>query len=172
MWLAWPHVECGGADGGWHAANVSVTCTAFDVGSGLADHEDASFTLSTDVPEGTEEADASTGSRVVCNAIGICVMAEPASGHRVDRLAPDVQTTSPIATQYALGARVELRFHCTDAGSGVLECPAPILLDTSRPGRHSLSLHASDAVGNLTTATIAYSVVGICLGGRDARPTG
>lgn len=27
-WPAWPHVTCEGADGAWHADNVSIRCTA------------------------------------------------------------------------------------------------------------------------------------------------
>lgn len=85
IWAAWPHVTCEGAHGVWHAGNVSIRCTAFDLGSGLVDPTDASFTLSTDVPAGGVDADASTGTRTIGNAIGNCQVVAPVSGNRVDR---------------------------------------------------------------------------------------
>ena len=44
-----PAISCASADGAWHAANVSIDCTAEDGGSGLADQADAAFSLSTSV---------------------------------------------------------------------------------------------------------------------------
>ncbi len=55
-----PTVVCGAADGAWHATDVSIACTASDDQSGLADPADAGFSLTTDVPAGTEEANAAT----------------------------------------------------------------------------------------------------------------
>ena len=61
----------------WHGANVSITCTASDGGSGLATSADATFTLSTNVASGTETANASTGTHTVADAVGNDVTAGP-----------------------------------------------------------------------------------------------
>ena len=77
-----PVVTCGSADGAWHADNVSIACTAEDTGSGLADPADAAFSLSTSVPAGTEDGNAATGSRQVCDAAGNCATAGPIGGNK------------------------------------------------------------------------------------------
>ena len=66
-----PDVTCGSADGDWHGDNVAIRCTATDAGSGVAD-ADAEFSLATSVPAGTEDANAQTGSRQVCDLAGNC----------------------------------------------------------------------------------------------------
>jgi hypothetical protein len=65
-----PTVLCGAPDGLWHAANVSISCFAYDENSGLANPADAAFSLSTTVPIGSEDGNASTGSRQVCDVAG------------------------------------------------------------------------------------------------------
>jgi hypothetical protein len=82
-----PTLNCGSSDGLWHAGDVSVQCTAQDSGAGLANPADANFTLSTNVPAGTETANASTNTRQVCDLAGNCA-SMVASGFRVDKKAP------------------------------------------------------------------------------------
>jgi hypothetical protein len=53
--------------GAWYGSDVTVDCAASDSGSGLANPSDASFTLSTSVPVGTETSSALTDSRQVCD---------------------------------------------------------------------------------------------------------
>src|SRR5215831_3232189 len=55
-----PTVVCASPDGAWHADNVALMCSATDSGSGLANHGDTSFSLSTSVAEGAENPNAST----------------------------------------------------------------------------------------------------------------
>src|SRR5204863_496220 len=78
-----PAIVCASPDGLWHAADVSLACSSNDGGSGLSNAADASFTLSTSVPAGTEDANASTGSRTVCDRAGNCAAAGPIVGHAV-----------------------------------------------------------------------------------------
>ena len=85
-----PSVNCGSADGNWHADDVSIGCTAGDGGSGLAVAGDASFSLSTTVAAGTEDSNASTGSHSVSDAVGHTVTAGPISGNKIDKKAPSV----------------------------------------------------------------------------------
>lgn len=163
IWAAWPHVTCEGADGAWHANNVSIRCTAFDLGSGLVDPADASLSLSTDVPAGAVDADASTGTRPICNAIGNCQIVAPVSGNRVDRRPPEiVASVAPVAGPYAAGAAVQVDFTCTDSGSGIRWCPFGETLDTSVPGFHRAWFHAIDVAGNVASIVIDYTVVAGC----------
>jgi Tol biopolymer transport system component len=83
-----PVVSCAHADDVWHAAEVTVACTASDTGSGLADPADASFSLTTSVGAGSETADARTGTHTVCDVAGNCADAGPVGPFRVDRRPP------------------------------------------------------------------------------------
>src|SRR5439155_11250305 len=42
-----PAITCGQPDGLWHAADISIACTVGDIGAGLANAADASFSLTT-----------------------------------------------------------------------------------------------------------------------------
>src|SRR5439155_25686429 len=91
-----PTVACSGDDGSWHADNVTLWCSASDAGSGLTDAAQTVFSLSTQVPDGSETADANTPSVEVCDRAGNCAAAGPESGVKVDRLAPQVTITAPL----------------------------------------------------------------------------
>jgi hypothetical protein len=158
-----PAITCGGTDGAWHAGDVAVACTASDGGSGLADPAaDAAFTLSTSVAEGTETADAATGSREVCDVAGNCPTAGPVGGHRVDRRGPSIVVTTPSGGSYLLGQAVPAAYACTDGGSGVATCAGPVAaganLDTGSVGARTFAVQATDAVGNQASATASYTV--------------
>ncbi len=164
-----PHVVCGSADGVWHGANVAIACTATDGGSGLAQTGDASFVLSTNVAAGEETANALTSSRNVCDRSGRCTTAGPIAGNKVDRKAPTVVVTLPAAGGiYILGQLTPVSFACSDGGSGVKSCTGTIAsgapLDTTTVGARSLTVNATDNVGNTFSQPIAYQVTyQICL---------
>jgi hypothetical protein len=155
-----PSVSCAPAPTTWSNQNVSIDCTATDEGSGLADPSQASFALQTQVPDGTETADAATGSATVCDVAGSCTTAGPISGVRVDRAPPtiDISTPQPGA-RLLLGSTVAPVFECRDGGSGVTDCAGPATLDTSTLGRRELVVTASDAVGYRTSVSVEYEVV-------------
>ena len=67
-----PAVTCQPADGSWHGDNVTLSCTATDGLSGLANAADASFTLMTSVVGGSADANAMTDSHTVCDTAGNC----------------------------------------------------------------------------------------------------
>jgi hypothetical protein len=71
-----PDVSCEAADGVWHPANVSISCTSSDGGSGLGDSNQATFLLATSVLAGNETANAATGSANVCDAVNNCSSAD------------------------------------------------------------------------------------------------
>jgi Tol biopolymer transport system component len=158
-----PAIACGAADGSWHGANASIDCTAQDVGSGLADPADAAFTLSTSVPDGTEDADAATGTRQVCDAAGNCAPAGPISGNKIDRRAPmpvlpgsmTVDATTPA------GATVNYTASASDGAdpnSAVSCSPAPGSVFTI--GTSTVACTATDHVGNTANGSFSVTVLG------------
>jgi hypothetical protein len=163
-----PVVSCGTPPTGWTAGNDTVSCTAMDGTSGLAGSADASFSLSTSVPAGTETASASTGSRTVCDLAGNCATAGPFTGLKVDEKAPSIALTAPAATTYTLRQGIAAAYSCTDGGSGVASCAGTVAsgssVDTSSVGSKTFTVNASDNVGNAaaplsTSYTVTY---GIC----------
>lgn len=174
-----PAISCGTADGAWHASNVSVTCTASDAVAGLADASDASFTLTTNVPDGSETSNAQTDSRRVCDARGNCADAGPVAGHQVDRKAPVISLVSPSPGTYTVGESLVADYACTDAGSGLSSCvgtlPHGAAVDTSTAGSYSFTVRAADTLDNRSQETAPYVVsYRICLLYDDtaAKPLG
>ena len=160
-----PKIECRTADGLWHKEDVSIPCTASDGGVGLADPtSDASFALTTDVPAGSETANAQTGSRQVCDAAGNCAKAGPIGGNQVDKKAPVISiSASPSGEEYELGDDVTVSYGCLDGGSGTASCSGPVAsggkLDTNQVGQHTFTVEASDEVGNAGSESIVYRVL-------------
>ncbi len=151
-----PVISCPTPDGSWHSGNQSFTCTASDSGTGLANQSDASFTLSTSVPDGTETASASTGTHQVCDLVGNCATAGPLSGIKVDRKAPTI-TAGAVTTgdnrAYSGGTwtnqGVQVSFTCSDGGSGVdlATVTGPVTL-SAEGSNQSVPGNCSDTVGN------------------------
>jgi hypothetical protein len=158
-----PVVACGSADGASHSANVSIGCTAHDDGSGLADLADAAFSLSTSVAAGTEDGNAATGSRQVCDVAGNCAPAGPIAGNRIDRKAPaltlpadrTVDATGPAgaAVSYAAtasdGAHPSPTLSCTPASAAVFAI-----------GSTTVACTATDHVGNAGSGSFRVTVLG------------
>jgi Tol biopolymer transport system component len=161
-----PSVTCPAPDGAWHADNVTITCTASDAASGLADPADGSFTLATSVDAGAETADAATGARSVCDVAGNCADAGPVGPFRIDRRPPAISVSTPAdGAVVARGAVVNPVYSCIDGGSGTATCAGPAgPLDTATAGRHQFTITASDAAGNRTSVTSSY-LVGYAWGG-------
>lgn len=157
-----PTISCGGPDGVWHADDVSILCTASDGDSGLKDPADASFTLTTSVPAGTADANASTGSRLVCDNALNCAQAGPISGNMVDKEPPTIVIDAP-AGAYSTGAPVSASYGCTDhSGSGLASCAGPVAnggaIDTGHAYSDTFTVEAEDNVGNRATNSSDYTV--------------
>ena len=162
-----PTYSCAAPDGQWHAADVSLACTAKDPFAGLADPSAAAFELSTSVPAGTETANASTGSRQLCDLVGHCTTAGPISGNQVDRKAPSITVDAPSGS-YTVGQPVTAGYACSDGGSGVATCAGGLAagsaVDTSQPGSFTFTVSSTDNVGNQSSQSTTYTVsYGICL---------
>jgi probable HAF family extracellular repeat protein len=159
-----PTISCGAADGLWHASDVSIACTAYDSGSGLANPADASFTLSTSVPAGTETANALTGTRTVCDNNGNCATAGPIGGNEVDREPPTITVSVPgTYATYEFLSQQPASYTCSDGGSGVASCSGSVAngspIDTTRVGLNAFGVVATDAAGNSAQTTVIYDVV-------------
>jgi len=158
-----PSVICGSTDGLWHASDVSIPCTASDSGSGLADPADVSFSLVTNVSANTENANAATNSREVCDKAGNCSTVGPFGGQKVDKKASAISIAAPANTAtYLLNAAIAASYGCSDGGSGVASCSGPVAngssIDTSSVGSKSFTVAATDTVGNGASQTVTYIV--------------
>lgn len=158
-----PTALCASPDGHWHAANVSVACTAADALSGLASAADGSFALTTFVPAGMETANASTGTRTLCDVADNCANAGPIGGNMIDRKPPTISISAPTSGTYLVNQQVTASYACTDAGSGVASCagdaPNGLNISTASAGGASFTVNATDNVGNAATpASVSYVV--------------
>jgi hypothetical protein len=159
-----PHVSCAAADGAWHNTNITIACTASDVGWGLANSADASFNLTTSVLAEMETANVPTTSRQVCDVAGNCSTAAPITGNKVDKKAPTIAIALPMAgATYGLQAKIGASYACSDGGSGMRSCTGPVangsLVNTSSKGTKTFAVTAVDAAGNSSTVSVTYSVV-------------
>jgi hypothetical protein len=101
---------------------VTVTCVASDVGSGLADPEHATFTLRTDVGDGTHDAAAYTSTREVCDIAGNCTTAGPVGPFDVDR-SGTAPGTGPVLTLPGVVHVLAARAESADLAAGSVPVP-------------------------------------------------
>jgi len=172
-----PTILCGAADAVWHNGDVSISCTASDLGSGLANLADASFNVMTSVPSGTETPNAATNGHQVCDAVGNCRASNPITGNKVDKMPPTITITSPAANAtYNLNGSVGASYACADGGSGLASCQGPVAngkpIDTSSPGPKTFTVNATDIVGNSSPLTVTYSVISGGGGGSTSADVG
>ena len=176
-----PEVSCTPpANGAWSAGNVTVACTASDAGSGLANAAaDASFSLSTSVPAGSEDPDAATGTHDVCDRAGNCRAVGPYGGYKVDRKAPtlslpadlvaDATSSAGAAVSYGVsavdGADPSPTVSCVPASGSVfaiattgVECVATDHVGNASSGRFTVTLlGAREQLAGLVHEVIAAS---------------
>jgi hypothetical protein len=165
-----PTVNCGVASPSWFANDVSIGCTALDQTglSGLADGSPSFFYLSTSVAAGTENPNAYTDSREVCDKAGNCVTAGPIGLNKIDKRAPSIAIAAPTATEYIVAQPVAADYSCEDAGSGVATCAGPVAkganIDTASVGTKTFAVNATDNVANASSLSTTYTVTyRICL---------
>ncbi|HTX01450.1 MAG TPA: hypothetical protein VMD59_21885, partial [Acidimicrobiales bacterium] len=153
-----PVVDCTPAPRGWSATNVSVSCTASDSGSGLAEDADASFTLSTSVPAGSESASAGFSAHApVCDKVGNCTDVPNPGTAMVDEAPPQVHCGTPPSGWLDTQGSVTCTAH--DDGAGLAESSqhsfslATAVPDASYDAKADTgSVEVCDAVGNCTKA--------------------
>lgn len=98
-----------------------------------------------------------------CDAAGNCANAGPFGGNKVDRKAPVITVTAPVARNYLLNQAVTVHFTCTDGGSGVASCAGTTanggLLNTSSVGAKSFTVTSTDYAGNAASpVTVNHTV--------------
>jgi hypothetical protein len=173
-----PVVNCPHSYPGWHATDVTVSCTANDGGgSGLAVPAQASFSLATLVPPNTETSTASTNSLNVYDNVGNLTVAGPYGPYEVDKKPPVILITTPTAGPYLHSATLTLNYTVTDLGSGVatvtptmngsatvggggLSSGTVIKLLTELPlGSNTFTVRAADKVGNKSWAAETFTII-------------
>jgi hypothetical protein len=166
-----PDVTCTEGPTGWTNTDVTIDCQAADAESGLADPDQAAFTLATTVPAGTVTEHALTGGATVCDVAGNCTDVAPRGPFRIDQVAPTVAVTFPTANgTIVIGDDVLGEVGCADAGSGLASCTIGSI-DTRTVGTRTVDARAVDSAGNVVTTTVTYRVVydwsGFYLGVRE-----
>jgi hypothetical protein len=80
-----------------------------------------------------------------------------------DASRPRIKLGSPTHHRYLLGAVVRAKYRCTDTGSGIAQCRAPVAsggrIRTGTLGVHRFTVRAKDRVGHTTRRTVTYRVV-------------
>src|SRR5262249_33083646 len=85
------------------------------------------------------------------------------TGNKIDRRAPAIVVTTPAnGAVYQWNQVVNAAYTCSDGGSGPFGCAGTVAnlspIDTSSPGSKSFVVNATDAVGNMSSATVTYDV--------------
>jgi hypothetical protein len=169
-----PMVSCTPPAAAWQATDVSVPCTASDNagGSGLAGP--ASFSVSTNVPMGTETSSATVAAVTVVDVAGNTSAPQgPFGPFEVDKKPPVITGPTVSPSSPTFGQTITASYSCTDGGSGVVLCgptgtanipatPNTGTLSFTAPGAvgpHTITINAQDAVGNQSgPSSITYTV--------------
>lgn len=157
----------------WTNQDVTVSFSCADTGtmqSGIATNTLASQTLHGD------------GAHLAATSVGACGdnagnTADPVTldGIKIDQTPPRIGITAPTATAYLLNQAVPVGYSCADPladgttpGSGVAACAGPVAnggaLDTGSVGTKTFTVGARDAVGNVSSQGVTYTVAyNICV---------
>jgi hypothetical protein len=167
-----PSISCSAPEPIWNDQNVVIECAASDAESGLKDESDATFSLSTSIPAGVEDANAYTDQRRICDAAGSCADGGPIPGIKVDRKAPSTTDDAPSGWQHHqttvhltaqdLGSGVRLTKYALDEGTNFIDgsqidVNAP--LDHSNDGVHPISYYSVDNAGNLESSHLTLIAI-------------
>jgi alpha-tubulin suppressor-like RCC1 family protein len=77
---------------------------------------------------------------------------------------PTISIVAPMATIYDRGSVVIAQYTCQNAVTCAGDVPSGSALETSEPGLKSFVVSATDAMGNITTEIVTYSVsLGACV---------
>lgn len=149
-----PSVTCGGPDGFWHNTNVTIGCTTSDGGSGVTP---TTLGLSTNVAPNTADANASTNSVVVCDAVGNCVTTGPIGGNMVDLSKPVLQLPANITTTNPV---VIFSVNATDPDDIAITVTCnPPAASTFPLGTTTVTCTATDRANNTATGSFTVTVI-------------
>jgi hypothetical protein len=119
-----PVVVCASASAFWRANDASIACSPTDGGSNVANPGQASFSLTTNVPDGTATANALTDSQSVCDNVALCTQAGPIGGNKIDKRKPtnptQIRSTDHRIGKWSRDRTIAMAFTAGgDVGSGV-----------------------------------------------------
>jgi hypothetical protein len=161
----------------WQATDAVVSCNASDNanGSGLAGP--SSFSVSTNVPVGTETNSVTIPAVTVNDVAGNTSLPQPPTGafgpFDVDKKAPVISAITISPSSPTFGQTVTATYTCSDGGSGVVLCgpsgsqqiAATASTTVTSPadsttGDHTFTVTSQDAVGNITmpASSVSYTV--------------
>lgn len=161
----------------WQATDVKVPCTASDTAGGSGLVGPSSFSVQTNVPQGTETSSATIPAVTVKDLAGNTSAPQPAQGSfgpfEVDKAAPVINAPTVSPASPVFGQTVTASYSCTDGGSGVVLCGpsgAAKIGPTSNTGTltspadstvgtHTFTVNAQDLVGNNSVpSSVTYKV--------------
>jgi hypothetical protein len=159
---------CDSPDGQWHSGDVTLKCHYADDGSGPST-QDVSLTTSVASGSETYNAAASANGAQACDTTNNCA-ATPSdiAGNKIDKKAPSDITLANSAiddgSSYYFGfVPPAPTCNATDNGSGLNSCV--VTGYDTKVGTHTLTATATDNVGNMSTATLTYTVMAWTLTG-------
>jgi hypothetical protein len=134
---------------GWNNSNVTVSFTCSDAGSGIA----TCPPLQTVTTEGANQNITATATDKAGNT------ASAAAVVNIDRTPPSITPViSPVPNAAGWNnTNVTISFTCTDAGSGVAVCPAPIQVSTEGANQ-IFTATAVDIAGNSTPVSVTLNI--------------
>ena len=138
---------------GWFNGPVTVRFAALDALSGLLESSpDQTVATEGAGQEATGFATDLAGNQAAATAI-----------LNIDSTRPTISIASPSnGSIHLLNAPVAASYTCSDALSGIDTCIGSSAdgtgSNTSLPGTHTLSVQATDRAGNVTSASVSYSV--------------
>jgi len=163
--LTKPTVSCTPPGVAWSKMDVVVPCTASDNAGGSGLSGPTSFSVQTNVPDGTETTNVTIPAVTVQDVAGNASLPQPSQGSfgpfDVDKAAPAVVglTFSPASPTF--GQNVTASYSCTDGGSGVVLCGpsgSTQIPPTANTGTLTSTLDAS--VGTHTFTVLGQDLVG------------
>jgi Legume lectin domain len=163
--LTKPTVSCTPPAVAWSKTDVVVPCTATDNSGGSGLVGPSSFSVQTNVPNGTETNAATVAAVTVQDVAGNTSLPQPAQGSfgpfEVDKAAPVIlaPTISPASPTF--GQTVTASYSCTDGGSGVVLCgPSGTAQISPTPDTGTLTSTLDGSVGTHTFTVLAQDLVG------------
>ena len=137
---------------GWYTSDVAVQWTVTETESELIEGPCVSGTQTTDVASRVFSCSAMSGGGSTTEQVVI----------KRDTTRPTIEIAQPNALSYQRGQIVPIAFSCNDATSDIASCTANQSghVDTSTPGTFSFVVTAIDHAGNVSQASVTYSVKG------------
>ena len=135
---------------GWYTSDVVVHWNIVETDSDLFEVPCANGTQTADVSSRVFSCVAISGGGETTQQVVI----------KRDATPPSIGIAQPQAQTYRQGQTVAIEFSCSDATSGIASCTANQAgtLNTSTPGTFSFVVCAVDHAGNVSQASISYTV--------------